>query len=479
MTTSRQTGIGTRITRYGTILAVSGILCKIMLLVYTVLAVRILGQEQFGRIEYFIEMAIIFCVLIDFGLEQTITRELSRKRAYIQNHLYSLFLFRLAVTCLGSVLMAVILKILAQPGHTWSLIVASLTYFFISTLNMLVRAVVRSVELMTYEGIANVLDKVVHISLALLLLAVLPSLPLIILCYTAGGLISFLIYLYVLFKEFNIVKKPILVRDWIDWQKLAFPIGLSAACILLLHREDTAMVNWIQGDEETGLYRAPYRFLEGLFLFPQVIAISAYPIFSKLFHENQPFQHSAAGLMKGMVLLSLPIAIGGSCVAQEMMMWLTPELGPEGGTIFLILLWSLPFIYLNFLLGTILNATNRQNLNVRASAIGLIGNAALNVPAIYWCGALGASVVTILSQGLYCLMMIVYTRDFGLFTHPSRYAAIFLSCGLMAAALVWLRQPWYFEIPVGAVLYGILLVVSRGLSYRDLQNLRRVFSGKE
>ncbi|HQH71454.1 MAG TPA: flippase [bacterium] len=475
---SPSSGIGTRITRYGTILAVSGMVCKIMLLVYTVLAVEILGREGFGRIEYFIEMAIIFSVLIDFGLEQTVTREVARRRNEAGAMLYPLLMFRLAAALAGGVAMAAFLWLLARPEHTGALILCSVTYFSAVSVIMLVRAIVRGLELMIYEGVANILDKVAHIGMAITLLYVLPQLPLIVLCYTGGALLSLGIYLWIILGRYGFHRTAYTVQDWIGWQKLAVPIGLSAACILLLHREDTVMVNWIRGDNETGLYRAPYRFLEGLFLFPQVLAISAYPIFSKLFHEKQPFAQSAADLLRGLFLISLPIAVGGTCIGMNMMQWLTPELGRAGGIVFILLLWSLPFIYANFLLGTILNATDRQQLNFKASAWGLASNAVLNVPAIYWFGAYGAAVVTAVSQGIYCLIMMRYTRGFHLFTGLPRYAAIVAACLVMAALLSLIDFAWYAEAPIGAAVYLAALAGFQGVTWREMQMLWSVARGR-
>jgi len=469
-------GIGSRITRYGVILAVSGLFCKILLLVYTSLAVDILGQEQFGRIEYFLEMAIIFSVLVDFGLEQTVTREIARRRERLQEYLYSLLTFRLVGSVFSAVVMTVVMRILAKPEHTWMLLFASLTYLVAVINIMLIRAVVRSFELMTYEGVANVVEKIVHIGLALLALYWFPSLPAIVLCYTAGALASLAIFVYVVVSRFGIQRTSYSMQEWIEWQKLAFPIGLSAACILLLHREDTAMVNWICGDSETGLYRAPYRFLEGLFLFPQVIAVSAYPVFSKLFHEGRSFEQSAALLLRGLLLISLPIAVGGACVADGTMLWLTPKLGEAGGAVFKLLLWSLPFIYANFLLGTILNATDRQRLNVRASAWGLASNAVLNIPAIYFWGAYGACVTTIVSQGLYCLIMLYDTRKYRLFENGWSYLAILIACLAMYLSLAWLALAWYWLIPLGAVIYSIALFVTRGIDLDDVASLRKAIS---
>jgi len=472
-------GIGRRITRYSALLTASGILCKILLLVYTVFAVQILGRERFGRIEYFIEMGIIFSVLVDFGLEQTITREIARRRQDVHQALSTLLAFRVVASLLGSLAMIGFLAAVRRPEHTWSLILCATTYFFVVFHMMLLRAILRSFELMPLEGLANLLDKLTHIGLAMLTLFLWPRLSALALCYTAGSLVSVAIYAVIILRRFGRPTFSGSFRDWIDWQKLATPIGLSAVCILLLHREDTAMVNWIRGDDETGLYRAPYRFLEGLFLFPQVMAISAYPIFSKLYHENRPFASTAADLLFGLLAISFPVAVGGTCIADEMMRQLTPELGAAGGTVFKILLWSLPFIYVNFLFGTILNAVDRQHRNFRASAWGLAGNALLNLPAIYMWGAYGASMVTVLSQALYGAIMLHSIKDFHILGQWKRYRAIGLACVVMAGVITWVPFRWYAAVPLGAVIYASVLLLFGAVTKKDLKNLSQVFSSNK
>lgn len=471
-------GVGRRITRYGAMLAFSGALCHILRLVYTVLAINILGEERFGRIEYFIEMAVIFTVLIDFGLEQTITREIARRRERLADELPSLLGYRALTTALGGLVMVAFLAAAAKPVHTWGLIAAATFYYAIVSIMMLVRAISRSYEWMALEGLAGFLDKFAHISVALVVLILYQNLPLLILCYSLGTLVSVVLYSTLIYRHISIGSSKVnLMKGW-DWQKLAAPIGLSAACIMLLHRQDTAMVNWIRGDAETGLYRAPYRFLEGLFLVPQVIAVSAYPVFSKLFHDKQPFARTASTFIRGLLMISLPLSVGGTMLGHEMMIWMAPNLGREGGDVFVILVWSLSFIYLNFLLGTLLNATDRQTRNLNASAWSMGCNLILNVPAIYYAGAYGASAMTVASQGLYTLLMIWHTRDLRMFTEGKRYLSIAGACIIMAAALAIAPWNWIIEVFIGAAVYFMALLMLGGLTQDDRNKIKQLLLKK-
>lgn len=477
MTTTSDKGIGRRITRYSMFLTISGILCKLFLLMYTIFAVDVLGETVFGRIEYLFEIAIIFSVLVDFGLEQTVTRELSRRRNDLSQEIYPLLLYRLSVSIIGTFVLLGLMILIRRPEHSWGLIYASVIYFFIVCNVMIVRSIVRSVEWMGVESWANILDKVAHIGFAMYLLFVYPNPALILLCYSAGALVSLIIYMWVILKEYGWTPRPYKIQDWLGWQKLAVPIGLSAACILLLHREDTVMVNWLQGDKETGLYRAPYRLLEGLFLFPQVLAISAYPVFSKLYHEQKNFSQTAGLLLRGLLLLSLPMATGGIVIANGMISTLIPKLGTQGGIIFAVLVCSLPFIYTNFLLGTILNATNRQNKNLWAAFIGLLSNAILNIPAIYYWGAIGASVMTVVSQGLYGIIMLFALQDKHILQDWLKYLAILAAAIIMAAAIAYIPTAWYWQVIFGMMIYAVLVYLLKAISIEDVKKLKQVIRG--
>ncbi len=467
-------GVGRRITRYGAILATSGALCHILRLVYTVLAINILGQEQFGRIEYFVEMAVIFTVLLDFGLEQTLTREIARRKERLKLELSSIIGYRIIATIAGAFCMIGLLTAIAQPEHSMGLILAAGVYFCVVSMLMVVKAICRSYEFMAAEGVANFLDKFAHISAAIVLLLVYPHLPLLMLCYSLGSVLSLLFLSFLLYRHIQLKSRVISLATGWSWQKLAFPIGLSAACVLLLHRQDTAMVNWIYGDAETGLYRAPYRFLEGLFLVPQVIAVAAYPVFSKLFHQNEPFQQTASVLVRGLLIMSLPMAVGGTVIGHAIMDWAAPGLGVMGGNVFVVLVWSLPFIYLNFLLGAILNATDRQKKNFQASAISMMTNLVFNIPFIFYFGAIGAAIMTVVSQGLYAVLMMWHTRDFQLIREWHRYASVLFSCAVMAICIDLTPIHWLFDIIVGAGVYFTVVILTKGLSKNDRLKLMQV-----
>ena len=474
---------GTRIARYATTLTLSGILCKLLLIVFVFLATNQLGDELYGRLEYLVEFGLILAVLFDFGLEQTITRDLAGRREFACRFVWGFFVYRTGVgillTAAYGLLVAFFFTVTGRAFDWTSLVLgavlATLTFHI-----ALFKAILRSQEKLHTEAWMNLVEKIVTVGLGSAVLILGFKLAPVISTYIIGGLAAFGIGLWVFIRTFHGMEKQFNFATVWSWQRTGVAIGLSAACILLLHREDTVMVNIISGDGPTGVYRASYRYFEGLFLVPQMLAVAAYPVFSAMLAEQKSVSGLASDILRFVLVLSLPLAVGGTVIADEVIPMLLHKFSPEAirdaAFIFKILVWSLPPIYFNFILGTVLNAARRQNRNFHAAALALVCNFVLNIPAIYWFQGIGAAAVTILSQGLYCVFCIHWSRDLLTFNRSRIWtcvAAILASIG-MGVVLANLQLAWWYDVVLGACIYAVLLLALRAYSTSDLQRIRNL-----
>lgn len=466
-----------RIAKYTSILTASGILCKILLIFFVSLAFNLLGEAVYGRLEYLIEIGLILGVLFDFGFEQTLTRDLSGRPQEAHDLLWGFWIYRLGISCLllltylGVVVFFFVIT--HRPIEWFSIalgaLVAVMTYHIAFT-----KALLRSQERLVVEARMNIAEKIVTTGLGSIVILWGYGLAPVVSTYLAGAIVSLSIGLWTLTRLFpGVVKQCNWHACWL-WQSRGMTIGLSAACILMLHREDTVMVNLISGDDATGIYRAPYRYFEGLFLVPQMLAISAYPIISAMYAQNRSFHDLTADLLRFLLVLAIPMAVGGTVLGGAMMQTLLPSQSHETSIIFVILVWSLPPIFLNFVLGTVLNAVHRQHRNFQAAGIALISNFIFNIPAIYWYEGAGASVTTIISQGLYCLLCLTWAREFIAWSSARIWtcAAACLASGIMALVLAAIPFHWLIEVPLGAAVYGAALLLLRAFSPHDIQRLR-------
>jgi O-antigen/teichoic acid export membrane protein len=73
-----------------------------------------------------------------------------------------------------------------------------------------------------------------------------------------------------------------------------------------------------------------------------------------------------------------------------------------------ILIWAIPSIFHTFVLGALLPAINKQGINTLSTGICMIINFFLNLILIPKYGYIGASVATVITQGILCALLFGY-----------------------------------------------------------------------
>ena len=470
---------GERIARFTGLLTGSGIICKILLLVFAILAADILGRDSYGYLEYLLEMALIFGVLVDFGLEQTVTRDLAKWKDRFRAVAEAILGYRLVVSLFVFVVMELTLFVIdlsIRDRVYWVENSLASIYCVIIFHGALTKALLRSQEQLAAEAGINLADRTFLVVAGITALWMGGRISALLWVYMASGLLAMALGWRVIFRRIAPCRPRWDFHLALTWQRTAVPIGLSAACILLLHREDTVMVNILAGDAETGIYKAAYRPFEGLFLFPQMLAVASYPVLSSLYAQGESIDRLIARFLRLLMYLSIPMAIGGTLIAESFMEQCYPKYAPDGVMVLMLLVWSLPFIFGNFLLGTVLNAIDRQKKNFYSSILAMGSNFVLNIPAILRYGAEGAAAVTIFSQALYFCALVYYCRDRMEWHRKDlcRSFGMIVAALTMAAILVALPYAWYWEVLIGAAVYGAGLVIFRGAVQEDLDLARSI-----
>jgi O-antigen/teichoic acid export membrane protein len=165
------------------------------------------------------------------------------------------------------------------------------------------------------------------------------------------------------------------------------------------------------------------------------------------------------------------MTIGGTLVAKSFIAQIYPEYYPASVPVLIILVWALPCIFGNFLLGTVLNAIDRQTKNFHASAWALASNFLLNIPGILFFGARGAAAATILSQGLYLMIILYHCRDVIEWRIDDVYRCLGMlaAAAVMAVLLILLPLGWLWETLIGAGSYAVGSLLFRGVIREDIE----------
>lgn len=251
----------------------------------------------------------------------------------------------------------------------------------------------------------------------------------------------------------------------------AWPLLINNLLAGLFFSVDVFVLRPTHGDAAVGVYRAPYKFLNLLLLVPQYGTLALFPHLSRLAAERAEALASTYALaIKLLLTLALPLCVATLFVAPDLMLVLAgADFLPAAGTALRLLIWFLPFSYVNGLTQYVLIAAGLQRYITPAFAITFAFNLLGNLLFTPRHGYQAAAVITVLSEIVLLVPFLwLLRRQLGalpagaLVVRPLVAAAVM---GLVARG-VWQGldargaaqlAPWLAIVVGGAAYLGVLI----------------------
>jgi O-antigen/teichoic acid export membrane protein len=182
--------------------------------------------------------------------------------------------------------------------------------------------------------------------------------------------------------------------------------------------------------------------------------------------------------LKILLWIALPITVGTIFIARELILFFGGEAYlPESAIALQVLIWFLPFSFINSVTHYVLIALGQQRFLTRAFIIGVTFNVIANLIAIPPLSYVGAAGVTIFSE-MVLLIPFYYAVRKNLASVPFISIAWrpMLASALMGVALWWLveRVGLLMAVPIVGVLYFAILIGLGALGEDERALLRRV-----
>jgi O-antigen/teichoic acid export membrane protein len=218
--------------------------------------------------------------------------------------------------------------------------------------------------------------------------------------------------------------------------------------------------------------------VDGLLIIPQYFTQAIFPLMSRYAHSARDSLMRAYVLsLRLLIMIALPISVGIFFVAEGLIMLLGgAEYLPDSRIALQIIIWFLPFSFVNSVTQYVLIAIDQQRFLTKAFLIGATFNIVANLIVIPVYSYKGAAVVTILSE-IVLLAPFYYAvrKHLGPLPWVSLTWQPAVASAVMAAVLWLLRGiPWFLLIPVGSVVYLIVLTVAGAFRQPDMDLLGRL-----
>jgi len=239
---------------------------------------------------------------------------------------------------------------------------------------------------------------------------------------------------------------------------------------------DSVLLEYFAGAIYVGYYQISFRIIFALQFIPSAFAASLYPAMSSHWISNREqlkvtFEKSLTYL----AIIALPISAGVIALADDIILLFKSGYGEAVLPMRIIILSTL-FIFINFPIGSLLNACDRQKTNTRNIAIVTIASIVLNLILIPRFRAVGASMTVLATNAAMTFLGMSLARriipiNAGKLTISGLKIAF--SAILMGVAVCFMKDTVgaLGAIPLGAIIYASLILSLRVISRDEMMHI--------
>ncbi|MDH4471588.1 MAG: oligosaccharide flippase family protein [Fluviicola sp.] len=387
----------------------------------TIFGVDVVMQNEIGLVPYgdfsaFLNFTFLFCMILDMGITNYMTRLIAQHPHLIRQYSHQLFTLRLFLAVIYIIWTVSLFFLFGLPiNYWWMLGLLIIHQISINTVNY-VRAYTGGLMRFKLDAVLSVIERLVYLILGLLLLYTTLVRP-ISLGWFVGIFVSssFISFLFAGFVYVSLVEFPRWKWNTIFFKaifKQSFPYALLVILMMLNSRIDTVFIKLVHpnGATQVSYYVQGFRLLDACWMFGILFGGILLPIFSRLLKEKESvsgIMTNAFNLLISAGLLMVVLSIGTREILFDALYKDATQMTYDSW-IFL----SISFLPMCFTLvfGTLLTANGSlRQLNIMA-IIALSINVILNIILIPILGAKGAAITTLTAQTVFGVLQWILVR---------------------------------------------------------------------
>ena len=378
------------------------------------LSARELGPEGFGQFMFAIAYVGLFGVLFEGGIDILTMRELAGGTVDANEFFSHTVLLKLMSSAVVGLIVTASIFVVGIPPAARVLIFITIMYNVANTVMIHFRFYFRAFEVMQYEAISIIVEKLSVLVFCGLSLYFTHNVSTFMVSYSMAYAFSALLTLGFLKGQISLPRWPFnMPYLWKEIVKPALPFALMGVFMVLYFRSSTIMIRALTGREElVGYYNAGYRLIEGFVLFPSIIVTPLYASFSKQRNDLKPLKPSIYSAARIILFVSVMIATPIFIFRKEFTTLLFGEQYTQATATVGTLVFAMIPIGVTWLFGSVVGAIGRQaKLNVFIAIISAL-NIVTNFIMITSYGIQGAVVTTLATEVAICVSCWWVVRDY-------------------------------------------------------------------
>lgn len=468
------------IARNTSYLTLALILQKIISFSYFIILTRALGLEVMGQYYAAISFTTIFAIFIDLGFANTLTREVAKDQNQAKSWLGNVIALKIPLAVLTLLVAILTAWLFGYDNLAFQLILISSISMVLDSFTTTFFATIRGFHNLKYESISSVIFQLIVLSLGYLALlngfGVRVAMAVLAIASIFNFVYSFLILKY----RIHLKWKPLFQKDFIqNIFRISWPFALFAISQRLYLYLDSVMISILASYHQVGVYQIAFKIIFALQFLPMAFTASLYPAMSSYWISNkEQLVKSFERAMNYLIMISLPI-IGGVIALDDKIVEIF-KAGEEAVWPLRISILALFFIFVNFPIGSLLNACDRQRKNFLFMVSVTITSVILNFILIPKFEAIGASITVLVTNFIMFILGIREAKKIIPYNFKKNLSTLGKSLWAAAVmAMIVFYGKNYIHIilatTLGGILYFIFLYLVRGFRKEDIKSIYQSF----
>ena len=457
--------------------------------VFAAYYLRVLGPAEAGSFATAIATAGIFEIVANYGLNILLIRDVSQNRGLAGRFLLNSSVLRVFTAIVGALPIIAYIAITAQGANPLS--PAEITAILFMMIGMVFSGLALGVSGLFYvyeeaEVPAAMSTVTTILKVGLGVVALLAGYGFVGLAGVSilVNLITLAILAIMAVRRFDLHGPWTLDRVMIRGMlRLGFPLMLIHLLQTIFISIDILLLRQLLPNGETvvGWYNSAWKWFNALQVIPSFFTLALFPIISRAITENMATARRMYRMaLKLMLLLALPIAALTTFAATPLIGLLGgAEFLPEGAIALQIIIWSIPFGWLNSVTNYVLIALGMERVQPRAFAVAVGFNILFNWWLIPRYSFVAAGIITILSELVLLVIFAYFLRKRGAGVDWLHLVARPALLTLIMLCVMWLGYQVHLIIALalGILVYGAGLIVLRIIEPDEREAIKAILPG--
>ena len=462
-----------------TVLLVANIISYLLGLFTTLYTARYLGVEGFGVLSLALSLTGIFGVFTDLGLTTLTTREVSRNKSLANKYIGNTAVIKIIYSFLTFGLIALVVYIIGYPQEVKTIVYLITLSVILAAFTGIFNSIFQAFQKMEYMSLNIILNAILMITGILIVIHFGLGIIALSSVYLISSAIVLVVTLIIYSWKFFIPKMGIDLKFWKPTIKEASFFGVSNILVVIYFYIDSLILSLMVGYSAVGIYNASYKLIIVLLVIPGIFMTSIFPLMSQHFESSKNLlKIEYEKSVKYLFAIAVFIFVYGFIFSDKIILIIYGTAYIPSIAALQTLIFVIPIIFITNLFGNLLGAINRQRILIIITGVSALFNVVLNYILIPKFSYIGASVATVVTEGLVFLLMFYYISKYFLRISIKENISKTIIPGILIFVLVYylkMNINWLLAAILGVLIYVFLLFIFKIITKEDFEIFKTIF----